>query len=333
MSCLPSPTRHAVTRRRALILAFAGSLGACNRASVDSDGGTGTVVDSGGSGGIDAGPALLPPEEPDPADCIDVSALPSGQAPLSMGIDQIVASELYVVYSAVDKDSTTLPLRMDGTASIYVVRGEPVPGSNLREVLVFGAGYGNPNGVTREAAWNVLGRNYEVVNSSAFDAAQVDYVIQQCFGMSPERTKITFVAPHGHPDHINADLLGAVEDLGYPVADLSLYVATPDLASALDQNQDGAADLPSYLVDRITLLGPVVPICGDAVRDFPVASGTLRVISFPGHTDGTVNLLHVELDYLLLGSDIGECSQAGHADYFPDHGRARVGGAQPALTR
>lgn len=273
------------------------------------------------------------PEAPDPADCIDVSVLPSGQAPLSMGIDEIVSSELYVVYSALDQDSMTLPLRMDATASIYVVRGEPVPDSNLREVLIFGAGYGNPNGVTKEAAWNVLGRNYEVVNSSAFDAANVDYVVQQCFGMSPERTRFTFVAPHGHQDHFNADLFAALEDLDYSVVDLSLHVATPDLTSALDQNQDGTADMPSHLEDRITLLGPTAPICGDAVRDFPVASGTLRVVSFPGHTNGSVNLLHVELDYLLLGSDIGACSQAGHAEYFPGHGRARVGGAQPSLTQ
>lgn len=258
-------------------------------------------------------------------------ALPSGQAALSNGIDQISPSEMYVAYSALDRDSLTLPLRMDATVSMFVVRGNPIPNSNLREVVLFGSGYGNPNGVTKEAGWNVLGRNYEVLQSATYDASNVDYVIQRCFGMTPARTRLTYVSPHGHQDHTNADFFLAMKAIGYQLTDMTLFVGTPDLTSTLDQNQDGTPDVPTEVASRITLIGPSVFACGATLRDLPVASGTLRVISFPGHTNGTLNLLHVENDWEFLGADLGSCSQAGHANYFPAHGRARIGGAPPQI--
>lgn len=86
--------------------------------------------------------------------------------------------------------------------------------------LVWNSGYGD---VRQGTAGNA--------RSAAFDALDAHSCMQQ-LGLSPA-CAVHFVAPHGHGDHINPALLGALAGLGHQVLDITFHAGDASRISAL----------------------------------------------------------------------------------------------------
>jgi PKD repeat protein len=180
-----------------------------------------------------------------------------------------------------------IPVVPDGSQGfweVYSVRdredGSPGVGNNVgmfvfdlggSQVLLFGAGYGDvqfPNG----------GPLFD----AAHDAALFDEVVQGCIGYVPALTTVRFVAPHGHPDHVNGSLLRELRALQYAVADIVFH--EDDFGAINGLSDWSAADRAIF--DPVPGAG-----CNVAMRTWASPLGMLWMTERPGHTPGSVDIV------------------------------------------
>jgi hypothetical protein len=76
------------------------------------------------------------------------------------------------------------------------------------EVLVFGCGYGI---------------DYRAAFDAVHDASMTDAVLRGCMGRDPATTKLRFISPHWHGDHINVEFIHAMENFGYSVVEIAYH--------------------------------------------------------------------------------------------------------------
>ncbi len=137
------------------------------------------------------------------------------------------------------------------------------------DVLVFGSGYGDVPG-PEGALYN-----------AEHDARQMDEVLQWCMGKKPSTTKLRFVAPHGHPDHLNPPIVREIERLGYGVTDIYFHEADSHLVDLLNWSQSDRK--------RFRLLSG--NICGEELLSFDSPLGRIWFYLRPGHTPGSIDLV------------------------------------------
>lgn len=175
-----------------------------------------------------------------------------------------------------------IPLVPDASLVYYQVYsarngfdGSPTVGNNVNvslihlggnRVLMFGSGYGD---------------HPVALFGAATDAGLVDEVIQGCIGLEPGSTRIHFVAPHGHPDHVNAEIFRELRLLGYRIAEIAFHEGDLGLVNALPGWT--AQDMNAWNV----LSGPD---CG-VVRSFQSTVGRVRFQRRSGHTDGSLDMV------------------------------------------
>ena len=166
----------------------------------------------------------------------------------------------YVVYSARQDDSGT---GVGSTASIYVL---PLSGG---ELLIFGGGWGDTNW----AGWALYDADHDV--------ALVTEIVRGCLRLEPALTRVRFVAPHGHPDHINAAFMKALDRAGYQVAEIVYHEGDGGWIESLPW-------LPQHAAVLRSLAGGG---CSQQLLHYDSPLGKVWFFHRPGHTAGSVDLV------------------------------------------
>ena len=122
---------------------------------------------------------------------------------VNIGIDTMVCSSLYVVYSGQTYVAT--PSVIKNTSNIFVIKGL------ADTVWIFNMGYGDPLG--DDTLWSPLYTSYRTAMA---DAKEVDSVITDYLGMNAANVKLQIIVPHFHFDHVNNEFPTCLFDsLGY----------------------------------------------------------------------------------------------------------------------
>jgi hypothetical protein len=242
------------------------------------------------------------------ANCPAGNALENKPSPYEVGIDFVPVTTdgslgFHVVYSA-KKQGSTQAIGNNSTISIFELDGG--------ELLVFGAGYGDPIGPGT------------ALNDAAFDVANVDAVVQQCLGRSPASTTVRFVAPHGHGDHVNPSFIHELENFGYLVQDIAYHEDDAGLVNGMSGWR--TQDRSRFVAIRDG------PKCTGELLSFSSPLGKIWFLSRPGHTSGSIDLVldvrgNVEDRFVVLGSQKGgSCSTQpeGTRNTIEAHGNAIV---------
>jgi len=226
--------------------------------------------------------------------CTAGTARANKSFPLERGVDFVPVTGnddlgFWVVYSS--RKAPNDPQAIGNNVGIFLF---PL---GDHEVLIFGSGYGDPAGP----------------DSAFFDAAhdveRVDSVIRSCMGLHPAMSRIRFVAPHGHGDHINPAFIRELGVAGYQVRDISFH-----------QRDFGIIDgMPWRSQDRqrFRAITAGVNDCGSSILEFDSPLGRIWFTLRPGHTNGSIDLvLDVRGDptdrVVVLGSmPGGDCSYPG----------------------
>lgn len=263
-----------------------------------------------------------------------------GNTPINLGpnVSTVIEGDAYVVHSQME--GVSQPGREINTTNIYVIQGNLRQG--LTDVIVFGAGYGDPGG-------DVLAyRNTaDALRSAQADAEDVDEIIQEAFGLTPADVRIQFVTPHFHLDHLNQEFFTALFGaLGYSQSAADLYLHVNDEMNfagctspccgggggACTQRNVlfGAPYTPQWqaaTLARLQPLGSASDACNTDLRSFSTPTGTWTIrkdanVANGGHTDGSVNLDNPSRGIRLYGSASTACSlpQGINQTYAP-HGR------------
>jgi hypothetical protein len=216
----------------------------------------------------------------------------------------------YVAYSAKQNETNT---GFTSTSCMYVL---PLVGD---EVLVFGGGFGD--------TWYVPGGAWF---DADYDAAMIKQIIGGCMGRDPLATRVRFVGPHGHPDHITVAFVKALERAGLSVVEIAYH----------EGDRDWIEQLP-WLAHHPALFHvlPGTP-CGTSIPGISFASSLGRVwfLHRPGHTPGSIDLVldvrgDIQDRVLILGSAPGGCTPpSGVSLTLAAHGTAMVGGPRRALS-
>ncbi|MAB79498.1 MAG: hypothetical protein CMJ89_09120 [Planctomycetes bacterium] len=185
------------------------------------------------------------------------------------------------------------------------------------EVLLYGAGYGD-----------VPGPEGALFNAE-HDAHQLDDVMQWCMGMQPSRTQIRFVAPHGHPDHINPSIVRELEHIGYTFVDIFFHEADTPLVELL-----------SWTPDERRLFRPLAGgRCGEELLSFDSPLGPIWFYQRPGHTPGSIDLVldtlgDPENRVIVLGSVQNQVCppQSGVRETITAHGNVVLDAPAPILS-
>jgi hypothetical protein len=223
-------------------------------------------------------------------------------------------------------DADFVPLLRDDSLGFHVVySGKSGGGSELAvafnsgiflfeldpdELLVFGAGYGDPFGPG------------SALYDAAYDVANLDAIVRDCLLRVPSQTTIHFVAPHGHGDHINSAFIHELEYAGYTVADIQFHTADYSLINGMPGWN--AQDKAKFV--RLDDFGN----CGTELLAFDSLVGKIWFVGRPGHTPGSIDLIvdvrnNPSDRFLVQGSTLGgQCANPpdGTLDQIPGHGNA-----------
>ena len=259
-------------------------------------------------------PSAVPPQMADSCDCHAVNARYNVVNQPKTGYDYvpIVADDslgFYVAYSAKQNEANT---DFAGTSCMYLV---PLADG---EVLVFGGGFGD--------TWYLPGGAFF---DADYDAAMIQEAIVGCMGRDPATTRLRFLAPHGHPDHITVAFIKAVERAGFTWSEIAYH-----------QGDRAWIEQLPWLPDHPGLFR-VLPgaACGEELRAYDSPLGRLWVTHRPGHTPGSIDLVLDVLGnpaarVLIQGSSAGGCPPPdGVVTTLGAHGTALIGGPRrPEIT-
>lgn len=214
----------------------------------------------------------------------------------------------YVAYSAKQNDTNT---DFVSTSCMYVL---PLDGD---EVLVFGGGFGD--------TWYVPGGAFF---DADYDVAMIKDAIVGCMGRDPATTKIRFVAPHGHPDHITVAFIRALERAGFTLVEI-----------AYDEGDRAWIEQLPWLPHHPALFHVLrAAPCGEEILAYPSPLGRIWFVRRPGHTPGSIDLVLDVLGnplnrVLVMGSAPGGCAAPpGVTLTLAAHGTALVGGPRRAVS-
>jgi hypothetical protein len=213
----------------------------------------------------------------------------------------------YVAYSAKQNETNT---EIAGTSCMYVL---PLVGD---EVLVFGGGYGDTYTIPGGAFYD-----------ADYDVAFIRDAVVECMGRDVASTRIRFVAPHGHPDHITVAFIRALERAGFTMAEIAYHEGDRGWIESLPWSGHHTA------IFRV-LSGTQ---CAQELLTYDSPLGKVWFVPRPVHTAGSIDLV---LDVLGDGSDRvlvlgsapgGWCGQpSGVKLTLQAHGTALVGGPRRA---
>jgi hypothetical protein len=212
----------------------------------------------------------------------------------------------YVAYSAKQNETNT---DFVSTSCMYLL---PL---DKNEVLIFGGGFGD--------TWYLPGGAYF---DADYDAGMLKEAIVGCMGRDPARTRVRFVAPHGHPDHVTVAFIKALERAGLEVVEIAYHEGDRDWIEGLPWSTHHPA------------LFHVLPSadCSEELASYSSPLGRIAVVSRPGHTPGSIDLV---LDVLgnpgdrvhVLGSSGGGCpAPPGVSMTLSAHGTAVIDGPRRA---
>jgi hypothetical protein len=215
---------------------------------------------------------------------------------------------IYVAYSAKQNDTNT---DFVSTSCMYVL---PLLDD---EVLIFGGGFGD--------TFNIPGGAFFDAN---YDAKMLHEIIAGCMARDPATTRVRFLAPHGHPDHITVAIIKAIERTGLGVAEIAYHSGD----RAWIEQLPWLAHHPALF--RVL---PGAP-CNQEIAAYESPLGHLGVIHRPGHTPGSIDLVldllgNVDDRLLIQGSAPGGCAPpTGVTLTLAAHGTALIGGPRRAVT-
>jgi len=215
----------------------------------------------------------------------------------------------YVAYSAKQNDTNT---GIASTACMYVL---PLDND---EILIFGGGFGD--------TWYLPGGAYY---DADYDVAMIKEAVVGCMHRTLDTARVRFLAPHGHPDHITVAFVRALERAGFVMAEIAYHAG----------DRAWIEGLP-WLAHHPALFHvlPTAP-CNTEIYSYASPLGHLGVVSRPGHTPGSVDLLldlfgNPNERVLVLGSAAGGACAAptGVVLTLAAHGSAMVGGPRRAVS-
>jgi hypothetical protein len=214
----------------------------------------------------------------------------------------------YVAYSAKQNDTNT---GFVSTSCMYVL---PLADD---EVLVFGGGFGDtfylPGGAYFDAD---------------YDAAMIYEAVTGCMQRDPATTRVRFLAPHGHPDHITVAFIKALERAGFTLAEIAYHEGDRAWIEQLPW-------LPSHPPLFRVLPGAS---CGVELLAYDSPLGRLWVTSRPGHTPGSIDLVldvlgNPDERILIQGSASGGCpAPPGVGRVLSAHGTVMIEGPRRATV-
>lgn len=241
-------------------------------------------------------PLAASPQEPLPVQrgdgCGADDAYTNVSPQLKLGYDYVPvgnddSKRLYVAYSAKVGGGGGL----GNTAGIFIL---PLYDN---EVLIFGAGYGDPE----------FAPGFGALFDAETDVINVDQAIRGCMGLEPHQVIVRFVSPHGHGDHINSYFMRELRDAGYGIAEIVYH-----------QNDNwSVTSLPGWTSADYAVMNPIGGSgCNVELYSFESPLGHIWFTLRAGHTPGAMDLvLDVDGDptnrVLLRGSVAGgQCHQS-----------------------
>lgn len=245
-----------------------------------------------------------------------------------LGSEEILANQLYIVYSGVDRNPNTFAF----TTNIYLIKGYS------DTVWVFGAGCGDKSSSGDSSDIKIYQKIHtgselwDCTQNAIDDARVVDTVLTSHFGVTDKADVILqYVVPHGHVDHHNQEFLSAfVDSLGYTnLTAMDLFVHENDSMMAAcsglccdtgdcDSKEDpyfGAPYLPPWESDylsKFTALGDSSDVCNNIGLTFTSPSGDWAIkkavdYANSGHTDGALNIDNMTNKIRLRGDNDADC--------------------------
>jgi len=218
----------------------------------------------------------------------------------------------YVAYSAKQNDTNT---DFSSTSCMYVL---PLDND---EVLVFSGGFGD--------TWYLPGGAFF---NADYDVAMIKQAIVGCMGRDLASTRVRFVAPHGHPDHITVAFIKALERAGLAVIEIAYQEGDRAWIEQLPW-------LPHHPALFHVLPGSA---CGEPIGTPPITYasplGTIWFTHRPGHTPGSIDLVLDVLGdptnrVLVQGSGSGGCAPpSGVTMTLSAHGTAIIAGPRRAVS-
>ncbi len=200
--------------------------------------------------------------------------------------DELETEGCYVVYSALR--------RSDGQPGIQNTVGIFLFELEGGELLVFGAGYGDPFG------------SGGALFDAATDVANVSAVVEDCMGLSRVGLPVHVLVPHGHGDHINPAFVREMRAAGYAIEEIRYHSMDSNILEPMSNwtQQDRNQFVP--------MIGGFS--CHEELVSYPSPLGKLWFTRRAGHTGGSMDLVvdfHDDPDdrRVVLGSmPGGECT-------------------------
>jgi hypothetical protein len=255
--------------------------------------------------------SVCPPQTADGSDCHAVNARYNVVNQPKTGYDFIPVVDddsigFWVAYSAKQNETNT---DFISTACMYVL---PLVGD---EILIFGGGFGD--------TWYLPGGAFF---DADYDVAMIKEAVVGCMKRDLATTKVRFLTPHGHPDHVTVAFIKALERAGFTMAEIAYHEGDRAWIEQLPW-------LPQH-----TPLFRVLPSspCGEELLSYDSPLGRLWVVNRPGHTPGSIDLVLDVLGnpgdrVLIQGSTSGGCPPPSGVNLtLAAHGTAMVGGPRRA---
>jgi len=214
----------------------------------------------------------------------------------------------YVAYSAKQNETDSDIL---STACMYVL---PLLND---EVLIFGGGFGDTGNIPGGAFFD-----------ADYDVANIKEAIVDCMGREVAKTRVRFVAPHGHPDHITVAFIRALERAGFTVAEIAYH----------EGDRAWIEQLP-WLAHHPALFHVLSGTAyGQELLAYDSPLGHVWFTPRPGHTPGSIDLVldlfgNTDDRVLVLGSVAGGYPPpSGVTMTLPAHGTVLIGGPRRAVV-
>lgn len=250
-----------------------------------------------------------------------------GFAQYITGIETIIENEVYVVHSELHLNSNIF-----NTSNIFLFKG-------INDTIwIFGTGYG-------EATDIQFYRNNPNLTTIgvANDASAIESVIQNNFGIPNIDSKLQFIVPHFHLDHINQELITELKVIkNYDLTNSSIYVHINDLSRSTC-NLPCCGDIPcdisssnfgspyNFPWDTTTLskfisIGQPTDSCNQVLMSFNTSYGFWEVLKGDNqHTNGTLNIINTDYKLKILGAHIGtECTTPTDWQLIEPHGNLNI---------